>query len=189
MKVVILDGSTREEMQTARTVVEELLQARGHRIRTIILKEKEIAECTGCFACWDRTPGRCVIPDDGIEVASEVVTSDILILLTPVTFGGYSYPLKNALDRCIAISLPYLRIMGGEVHHPRRYTHKQRLVVIGYLPARDGEAQQVFAQLVERNSHNIQPAGWAHGLVFQDETSEMSAIAVREALIKAGVKL
>jgi multimeric flavodoxin WrbA len=187
MRAVLLDGSIQDEMGGAREAAREYLLSRGYQVEEVKLKDMDIADCTGCFACWTRTPGRCVIPDDGIAVAAQFATSDVVVLLSPLTFGGYSYHLKKALDRSIGIVLPFLRTIDGEVHHPRRYGHRQRLVAIGMLPARDGEAQQAFSQLVERNSRNMNPVGWATALVFSDESPEMATIAVKEAFLKAGV--
>jgi multimeric flavodoxin WrbA len=184
---VLLDGSIQDEMRSAREAAAAFLRAKGYQVEVIDLKEKEIADCTGCFGCWTRTPGQCVIPDDAVKVAYEFSTSDLVVFLTPVTFGGYSYHLKKALDRSICSHLPFFRRVHGEVHHVRRYEIAQRLVMIGLLPGRDEEAQKVFAQLVERNSFNMQPVGWSSALVFLNERPELSAIAVKEALTKAGV--
>ena len=183
-----MDGSVQDEMGAARETAAKFLRAKGFQVEVIKLKDQEIADCTGCFGCWTRTPGRCVIPDDGVKVASEFSTSDLVVFLTPVTFGGYSYQLKKALDRSICSLLPFFHKVHGEVHHVRRYENVQRIVTIGLLPGRDEEVQKVFAVLVERNSFNMQPVGWASTLVFLDERPELSAIAVKEALIKAGVE-
>jgi multimeric flavodoxin WrbA len=187
MRAVLLDGSVQDEMGTIRETAGEYLRSQGYQVEVVKLKEMDIADCTGCFACWTRTPGKCIIPDDGIAVAAQFATSELVVLLTPLTFGGYSYHLKKALDRSIGCLLPFLRTFDGEVHHPRRYGHRQRLVAVGLLPARDGEAQQAFYQLVERNSRNLHPVGWATALVFSDESPEMAIIAVKEAFHKAGV--
>jgi multimeric flavodoxin WrbA len=45
------------------------------------------------------TPGECVIKDAGCDVARDVSHSDLVILLTPMSFGGYSSELKKAVDR------------------------------------------------------------------------------------------
>jgi len=49
----------------------------------------------GCFGCWNKTPGTCVMKDDSAKIAKAVVNSDLLIFLTPITFGGYSSELKK----------------------------------------------------------------------------------------------
>jgi multimeric flavodoxin WrbA len=176
-------------MSPAREAAVDLLTGKGYEVAAFDLDELEIADCTGCFGCWTSTPGQCIIPDDGAQVAAQFTTADVAVLLNPLVFGGYSYHLKKALDRSISLSLPYLKRMGGETHHPRRYAIEQRLVVIGLLPRRDEEAQQVFGELVRRNSLNLQPVGWSTALVFANERPELSHIAVKEAFLKAGVVL
>jgi multimeric flavodoxin WrbA len=185
---VLLDGSVQDEMGAARVAAAKFLRAKGYQVEVIKLKEKEIADCTGCFSCWTRTPGICVNPDDAAKVAYEFSTSDLVVFLTPVTFGGYSYHLKKALDRSICSLLPFFRKVHGEVHHARRYENGQRIVTVGLLPSRDEEVQKVFATLVERNSYNMQPVQWASTLVFLNERPELSSIAVKEALAKVGVE-
>jgi hypothetical protein len=187
MRAVLLDGSVQDEMGVARDAAAEHLRSSGYQVETVRLKDQDIADCTGCFACWTRTPGRCVIADDGIAVASMMAASDVMVLLSPITFGGYSYHLKKALDRSIGNLLPLMRTFNGEVHNYRRYGHRQRLIVVGLLPARDGDSQGVFSELAERNSLNLHPTGWAMALTFSDERPELAGIAVKEAMIKAGV--
>ena len=163
------------------------LTERGYTVERLDLGSMEIADCTGCFGCWTKTPGRCVVHDDGARAAELFATSDVVVLMTPIVFGGYSYHLKKALDRSICFALPFFKRIEGEVHHPRRYDIEQRLVAIGLLPRRDEAAQKVFSELVRRNCLNLQPVGWSAALVFTDERAELSAIAVKEALIHAGV--
>ena len=45
--------------------------------------------CTGCFGCRNKTPGMRVMKDDSATIAKAFVNSNLLIFLTPLTFGGY----------------------------------------------------------------------------------------------------
>jgi multimeric flavodoxin WrbA len=187
MRAVILDGSDGDEMGQARDTAAEHLRSRGYQVDAVRLRDKDIADCLGCFGCWVKEPGECVVKDDAIEVAKLFNTSDAVVLLTPVTFGGYSYHLKKAIDRSLCFSLPFFVKIEGETRHPRRYDVQQTLVVIGLLPRRDGEAQATFGKLVEHSALNLQPVRHSMAFVFSDERPELAAVAVREALVKAGV--
>lgn len=187
MRAVILDGSSGDEMVVPRGAAESTLREAGYEVETVRLRDLNIADCLGCFGCWVRTPGQCVVQDDGAKVAGSFATSEVVVMMTPVVFGGYSYHLKKALDRSISFALPFFKRVHGEVHHPRRYSSDQWLVGIGLLPRRDEAAQKVFNELVRRNSLNFQPVGWSAALVFADEAPQLSSIAVKEALVKAGV--
>ena len=60
-----------------------------------------------------------------------LVHSDLVVFLTPVTFGGYSSELKKALDHVIPILQPFMQKRGGETRHPQRYVRRRDLLVIG----------------------------------------------------------
>jgi multimeric flavodoxin WrbA len=129
--------------------------------REFNLCDEKIAFCTGCFGCWIKTPGECVINDAGRAITREFIESDLAVFLTPVTFGGYSAELKKALDRLIPILSPFFITIDGESHHKKRYKHYPRLAVIGLLPAADAEAATVFQTLVSRNAINMHTPAFA----------------------------
>ena len=54
-------------------------------------------------------------------MASEFATSDLVMFLTPVTFGGYSYHSQEGPGPVDLLLLPFFRKVHGEVHHARRY--------------------------------------------------------------------
>ncbi len=158
MKVLVLNGERKNE--TVLSLVAEAvageLAAKGWQAETVVLREKKIALCTGCFGCWVRTPGVCVIDDFGRELADKVVGSDLMIFLTPVTFGGYSSELKKAVDRfACSLLLPFFTKIDGEVHHPARYKPLPNLLGIGVLPGPDEEGEGIFRKLVARNAVNL----------------------------------
>lgn len=133
----------------------EELAAQGWRARSRILSETSIAYCTGCFECWTRTPGLCKTRDAGRELATEMIGSDLAVLLTPVTFGGYSSHLKKALDRMICLVSPFFTRIEGEVHHRKRYDRYPSLFGLGWLAEPDAEEERIFGALVARNALNF----------------------------------
>ena len=98
------------------------LQERGWEVEHILLREKNIGNCAGDFFCWVRSPGVCNVNDDNRTLAAAIMNSDLMIYLTPVTFGGYSSELKRMVDHQIQNILPFFaKVWKGETHHQPRY--------------------------------------------------------------------
>jgi hypothetical protein len=131
------------------------LESAGCAAVSHILKEIEIAPCTGCFGCWIKTPGECVIDDAGRGISANIVQNEILIFITPVTFGGYSSELKKALDRMISVIMPHFKRVNGEIHHKPRYDRYPNLLAFGFLPNSNPDQERTFKTLMERNAINL----------------------------------
>ena len=157
MKATILNGATGDDVLTRRATdtLTGLLQAGGCEVEQIRLEELDIAPCLGCFGCWVKTPGVCVIDDAGRDLAKKAIQCDLLTFVTPITFGGYSYQLKKAADRLIPLILPYFQLVGGEVHHQKRYAQYPVLLGLGTLPGPNEAQEQLFRTLVRRNAINF----------------------------------
>ncbi|MHB8880821.1 MAG: flavodoxin family protein [Thermodesulfovibrionales bacterium] len=157
MKALLLDGAHAGDktLESARMILSDKLRAKGWTVEGVTLRDTKIAQCIGCFGCWVKTPGKCFMNDTGNDIARSIVQSDLLLLLTPITFGGYSSELKKALDRVICIVLPFFARIRGEVHHKPRYQRYPALVAIGGLPAVDEECEGIFRSLVSRNAVNF----------------------------------
>jgi multimeric flavodoxin WrbA len=157
MKVLILDGTKSNNNESTKIfdLILEELKKLNWDITSIVLEDKNIDYCTGCFGCWVQTPGECVFKDYEENVVRNMVHSDLIIYLTPIMFGGYSSILKKALDRQIGRVLPYFTKIDGEVHHPKRYEKQQSLLSIGLLDKLDTEKEEIFKTLVARNAINM----------------------------------
>jgi hypothetical protein len=153
--VTILDGAT-ALADTERTLeaIHRLCARLKHEVSTLRLRDLAIAPCTGCFMCWVRTPGICVQDDAGRNVAASVIRGDVLVLVTPITFGGYSSELKKAVDRTIPVILPFFERLAGETHHQPRYAEYPSIVAVGIGPATP-EEERLFRQLVKRHARNM----------------------------------
>ncbi len=104
-----ISGSPRKNANTDIMLSEALRAAEeieGIRTETIFLRDYEIHNCKGCFACC-REGGRkndgayaCAIFRDGMdEIYPRLKACDGLILATPVYFQSISAQMKQFMDR------------------------------------------------------------------------------------------
>ena len=189
MKALILNGATCDDRMIAlvENVIAGRLQSSGWNVARMLLKEQKIASCRGCFSCWTRSPGVCVIDDDGRRVAKAAMQCDLMVWLTPVTFGGYSSELKKALDRLIPNLLPYFTLINGEIHHVPRYEKYPDLAVVGVAQEHDAEAEQTFVRLASRNAINSYCSAHSAGVIFPDDELRRIEMKIAVWLKTAGV--
>jgi hypothetical protein len=188
---LLLDGRSDDDPTLAliNDALADGLAAGGWAVDDWHLRDDRIAWCAGCFKCWTTTPGVCAHGDAGREVAARWVRSDLVVLLTPVTFGGYSSELKKALDHVIPILLPYLRKKGADTHHPQRYERRRGLLAVGTVPrgCADGPEARTFRRLVERNVLNMEPPRWSCGVLESGAHEWEVRVAVGALLDEVGV--
>ncbi|MCI5123043.1 MAG: hypothetical protein D3925_00840 [Candidatus Electrothrix sp. AR5] len=157
-KIVILDGARPEDkhLDPVLTLLTKMLEEKNTaEVKVFRLRYITINHCIGCFKCWLKTPGECIYTNDaGSEILQAVLDSDILVLFTPVIFGGYSSELKKILDRFLPLALPFIKKMYGETHHPRRYLTFPRFIGIGVHPHPQENLSVCFKMLVGRNAVN-----------------------------------
>ena len=92
-----------------------------HEGITYFAAQPGVRTCIGCFGCWVKTPGTCVIKDE-ISAFSKMITEhDDLIVISKCTYGGLSPDIKVVLERSVGILLPFFGIVNGEMHHLPRY--------------------------------------------------------------------
>jgi len=158
-KVVILDGagSADGDLSPILDVLSHALQADGAQVEIFPLREMKLAHCLGCFGCWVKTPGICVEADGGGEIVKAIIRSDVTVLFTPVTFGGYSPELKKMVDRFVQLISPFFEMDHGEVHHTPRYARRPRLVTVGVQRHPDPYEAHIFKTLAGRNAINLRP--------------------------------
>jgi multimeric flavodoxin WrbA len=164
MNTLILDGSHVNDTQSV-----NILQALRKHLpdaEVITLREQKIGNCAGDFFCWVRSPGMCNTDDDNRIIAAKIMHSDLIINLTPVTFGGYSSALKRMVDHQIQNISPFFVNIKGEVHHQKRYKRYPNLLTIGWMEESNPQAEAVFRHLVYRNAINMYAKTSVCGLVI-----------------------
>ncbi len=163
--------------------LEALLARAGYDVAPFTLNREEIAPCTGCFNCWLKTPGECAVKSDGInDIAREAMRAHAVVLLSEITFGGFSADIKAFLDRSVQNILPFMEVYEGEVHHPMRYERFPVWVAAGY----GGESAQreTFRRLARRNALNMRPERYLAltvGDIEELAQNEQALLSVLEA--------
>jgi multimeric flavodoxin WrbA len=172
--VVILDGAAvgNKDLPPILSVLSDVLKREGAEVEIFPLREMKLAHCLGCFGCWVESPGICVEADAGREIAKASIRSDTTVLFTPVTFGGYSPELKKMMDRFIQLISPYFQMEHGEVHHPPRYAHRPRLMMVGVQRHPNPHEAHIFKTLAGRNAINFHPPTYAAEVVLATEDAE-----------------
>lgn len=123
-------------------------------IQYIDLSQLNISNCTGCFGCWTKTPGKCVIRDDAVKVYPYIAQSDTLLYISRIKYGGYDTVMKTMLERSIPVQQPFIRLVNGETHHVQRDVALKKATIIAYGDIGSGE-RDVFKKLVARNAYNM----------------------------------
>lgn len=128
-------------------------------IQYIDLSGLKIANCVGCFGCWTKTPGRCVIRDDATRVYPLIAKSEKIIYVSRVKYGGYDTVMKTMLERAIPIQQAFIRLVDGETHHVQREVMPKDAVIFAY-GCNDKDEQELFSRLVARNAKNMCFKSW-----------------------------
>ncbi len=87
----------------------------------VIKPQGEIRHCIGCFGCWVKTPGKCVLLDGYEGTGSDMGKCTELILVSRCYYGSVSPFVKMVQDRAISYIHADFVIRKGKMHHKRRY--------------------------------------------------------------------
>ncbi|MGN0144832.1 MAG: flavodoxin family protein [Clostridium sp.] len=123
----------------------------------IISKDmNNIHPCIGCFKCWLKTPGKCVIDDDYTDIPKYMKEHDLFVIISEIKYGCYSSYIKNVIERSIGFILPFLYRKNNETHHPVRYKgHIPKTVFIGYGDNLYDDEKETFKEICKANAVNF----------------------------------
>ncbi len=133
MKITVFNGSPKAEKGNTQVMVEAFAdgaKAAGAEVETVFLSHKKFSGCVGCFACWLKTPGKCIFDDDVPEMLEKIKSSGLVIFATPLYVDNVTGLMKNFMDRLIPIAEPHIETDGsGEARH----IIKRKLPKIGVI--------------------------------------------------------
>lgn len=153
-KTIIYEKSENDILSNA---IAEYIQKKisaANDIKVYEITDKLIKPCVGCLQCWYNTPGKCQVKDLSSELNQSFIYDDVVVIITKISFGGYSSAMKSVIDRGIAMVLPFLKNTEGENHHARRYKQKAKQIVIAYGFDMTNEDKEIFKKIIKANSLN-----------------------------------
>lgn len=129
----------------------------GTETDSIIISDNgSIHNCIGCFKCWTKTPGVCVLKDGYNNMGELLSKCNELVIISECVYGSYSPFVRNVLDRCLSYMLPYFETRNKETHHKMRYANKIALSVHFYGEHGVSQREQKTAKsLVVANGINM----------------------------------
>jgi multimeric flavodoxin WrbA len=126
VKVLALNSSPRDAAHSkTRLLLDRLvagMRSAGAEVDVIHLREHDIRPCSGCFACWSFTPGRCV-QDDAMtrDLMPKWLAADLVVYATPLYHFTMTATLKAFIERTLPAIEPFLvEEEGGRTGHPWR---------------------------------------------------------------------
>lgn len=161
MKIVVVNGSPKGRGSNTQIMVEAFLQGAqeaGAETLNVLLAEKEIQHCRGCFSCWLKTPGRCIIEDDMMRILAAADEADVLVLASPLYFDTISSMLKAFMDRMIVKGDPHFsKTASGESRHWKKPGDKTpRLLMMSNCGFPERSHFQAMSHWVQRAALNMQ---------------------------------
>lgn len=111
MKIIAINGSPKGKASNTNVMVNSFLAGAleaGAEVLNIYLAEKEIGYCKGCYSCWFKSPGKCIIQDDMTDVISHLAGANVIVLASPLYFNNISGTLKVFMDRLTVTGSPHL---------------------------------------------------------------------------------
>lgn len=90
-------------------------------VEELQVNQLDVKPCLGCFSCWNKTPGKCVIKDEMEEVIQKLLWADITIWSFPLYYFNVPGKLKNLIDRQLPMVLPFMVQDAESGSHPGRY--------------------------------------------------------------------
>lgn len=141
MNVLVINGSPKGEKSNTYRLTQAFVEGlkiqeeksgnTSPSIEILEIYKLNIRPCLGCFACWNKTPGKCCVHDDMSMVIEKFMWADLTIWSFPLYYFNVPGQLKNMIDRQLPFALPFMDNEAESGGHEARYDmSKKRNVVI-----------------------------------------------------------
>ena len=163
MKILIINGSPKGKRSNTYKLTNAFINGISEKTEVeyeeVIVKDKNISTCIGCFGCWNKTPGVCVIKDDMKEVLDKILWADIVIWSFGLYYFNVPGRMKMLIDRQLPLALPFMVSESESGGHPMRFDMSgKRHVIIstcGFYTAKGnyGSVNAMFDHFLGKNRY------------------------------------
>lgn len=103
MKITVLQGSPHKN-GSSNLLSEQFIKGaeeNGHEITVLDAAHMNLHPCIGCGKCGMN--GTCVHKDDNSKIRDSLLTTDMVVFVTPIYYFGMSAQLKTVIDRFLQL--------------------------------------------------------------------------------------
>ena len=174
-KILIMNGSPRRKEGFTYFYLQYLIKGieqtgTGVEVVDIYDTKFNIEPCRGCFSCWTKRNGKCVIEDEANELIDRVNNTYVTIFAFPLYIDSIPAKLKAFLDRVFISVMPVFVPYNNLTRHPLRNTKERYMALFsinGFPEIEHFRPVVKTFQGIARNSHRpliatiLRPGGQA----------------------------
>lgn len=126
MNVLVINGSPKGKKSNTYQLSTSFVAGLKEATTDISIDEIDVCKlninfCLGCFSCWNKTPGKCILNDDMNKVIERLLWADITIWSFPLYYYSVPSKLKTLIDRQLPMVHPFMTQDSESGSHPSRY--------------------------------------------------------------------
>ena len=140
MNILVINGSPKSGNSNTISLTRAFLDGAGWAdVEIVDVAKAGVKDCLGCYSCWTKTPGKCVIDDGMGEILAKLIDADVVIWSFPLYYFNVPGCLKNLIDRQLPLNMPFMADGSKSGGHPARYDlSRQKACCHFYLRLLDG---------------------------------------------------
>ena len=135
MHILALNSSPRSNEESKTELVLEKFSGGGRprrrRHRNRIFARLPDQALPGLFACWFKTPGRCIQKDDMTGgLFDRFLAADLVVLASPLYHYNLNARMKTFIERTLPMIKPDFVDRGAKTGHPLRVAKAPRIAAV-----------------------------------------------------------